>query len=201
MQSVPEAPEEGARFALDVGGHLGQVERAPERAEHPVHLGVLEGLALVVVFVGHAEEHDAEGGGWRAGHRGGVGVEQSSALLNDRPVVGMLLGQLLQVLRGPRLLLFGDLGDREPADEAPELCVRLLLEVRQGLVGGERRVEVREELVELLVGERLAPVVVVGDGGEPHLLERDGDVGEGRWRCLVRVGGAAAAGQEHSQTE
>ena len=116
-------------------------------------------------------------------------------------MVGMLLGQLLQVLRGPRLLLFGDLGDREAADEAPELRVRLGLEVRQGLVGVERRIEVREELVELLVGEWLAPGVVVGDGGEPHLLERDGDVGERWWRSFVRVGGAAAAGQEHSQAE
>ena len=168
--------------------HLGKGERGVERAEQPVHLGVLEGLSFGVEFRGGAEEHDGEGGGRGLGHRSCVGFEHLHALLDHRAMIRMQLGQFLQVRRGPLLLLVGDLGDRKAADEAPDLGFGFGLEVRQRLLGGERHFEVRKKRVEALVVERLALGVVFGDGGVPLSLERDRDAVARRSHLVIRSG-------------
>ena len=173
---------------LDVGGHLGKGERGVERAEQAVHLGVLEGLAFGVEVRGGAEEHDGEGGGRGLGHRSCVGFEHLHALLDHRAMIRMQLGQFLQVRRGPLLLLVGDLGDGQTADEAPDLGFRLGREVGECFLGGERRFEVSQERVEALVVERLTLGVVFGDGGIPLSLERDRDAVERRSHFVIRSG-------------
>ena len=201
LEAVAEAPEGDSGFLLDVHRHLGQSDDGLHLGDQTFDLRVLEGASLVVELLGAAEEHEPEGGTRRRRHRGGVGLEQRPALLDHPAVVRMPLGQLLHVRLGALLLLLGELGDRQATHEAPEVHLRLRLEVGQGLLGRERDLEVRHEPVEELVVEGLALGVVLAGRLEPHPLERDRDPVHRGHRLLVGTGRSHASRHEEPESE